>query len=250
MSSFSNYFLQSISPFDIINFCEKIYRQINQIEKTTKKRFIEPVNISISNIYSMFDENYIIPYVKRFNINYISSFLIPSIENNSFIVLSPKEDGKEFLKILEIEKSFRTTLILDRLFEQKLYIDIETLYNKCQPQYIEKYHICKAIQKEIINNENYNISVKDYRTISSIYTNILQPIYEDIPLNLYKTDFILSTLKEENIILVNPEQKNLNLFNKFNNLIGVIQSFKTPINIIEYCKNKNIMIYPGTGEII
>lgn len=241
--SFSNYYLVSNNKNNIIKFCEKIYKQLisynNNIHLKTNK-----INISISNLYFMFEPKKIIPYVNRFNINYIPSFRIDTTNNTSLIIMNPKTIAMKVLKDLEIERAFRINLIVDKLLCDNIIINLEKMTDYKQLHEIDEIDISKEVFFEL-QKKNLNT----YNTIISIYENIVKKYFDEIPLNKYSTSYITDILKNETIILANPNQENIHLF-KDNNISGIIQNMNTPFDIIDLATQNNLDILPGTGELI
>lgn len=241
-NSFSNYYLISNNTRDIIKFCKKIYDQFLTFDN--KHVRYNKINLSISNLYFMFNTNLIIPYVNRYNINYIPSYRIDTVDDNSLIIMNPKSVGMQVLKDLELERSFRLSLIIDRLFCNNIIINIDNLTDYKQLHEIDELDISTEVFRELQKN-----NLNKYNTIISVYENVVKKYFDEVPLNKYSTSYITDILENETIILANPTSKNLNLFND-NNISGIIQNFETPIDIIDLAKQNNLDILPGTGELI
>lgn len=240
--SFSNYYLVSNNIFNIIKFCEKVYKQFISFDSKYVKT--NKINLSVSNLYFMFDSKKIIPYVNRYNINYIPSFRIDTTDDTSLIIMNPKTIAMKVLKDLEIERSFRISLILDKLFCNNIVLNIKNMTDYKQLHEIDELDISKEVFNELQKN-----NLNKYNTIISVYENVVKKYFDEIPLNKYSTSYITDILKNETIILANPNQDNLHLF-KDNNISGIIQNMDTPFDIIDLAKQNNLDILPGTGELI
>ena len=243
--NFSNYNLISTSKEDIIDFCKNIYKQYQTLKPKIKTH--DTINIAVNNLYYMFDSHEIKMNVERYNINYISSYRIDTIDDTSLIILNPTNSGTEFLKRLEFERTVRLNLILnDLLMYHNIYIDIDELVNlkrirECE---ITEVHLCYYILDLIKRKE---LKLK-YENIKSIYDNILKNIYDEIPLKKYTYRYIVQTLFDENIILANPSEH----IDKIETpeLTGIIMSPFLKPECIEIAKQHNKDILPGTGELI
>ena len=240
--SFSNYYLKSNNIFNIIKFCEKLYMQFLTFDNNYVKN--NKINLSISNLYFMFNIKKIIPYVNRFNINYVPSYRIDTIEGDELIIMNPKYVGMEVLKDLGLERSFRISLILDKLFCNNININFDNLTDYKQLHEIDELDISNELFRELQKNK-----LNKYNTVISVYENIVKEYFIKVPLNKYSTNYITDILKNETIILANPNPKNLNLF-KDNNISGIIQNIDVPFDIINLATQNNLDILPGTGELI
>lgn len=247
ISSFSNYYLKSFSPENIISFGKKIYKDL--IKSDVNLVLKEKINLAIANLYYAFDTSEINPYLNRYNINFIKAYRIDTLNDDSIIVVNPKKIGNRILEDLELERSFRTTLILNELTDNFILLNYNKLIEQKNLSHINEIDIAEEIHKLILSNKCSNKNICHYKTPSAIYENVLKPIYTNIPLNKYSTEYILSKLKNETVILANPNTKNLDLLGD-NRVSGIIQTPWLSQKIVEVAQSLRLEVYPGTGEII
>ena len=247
IGSFSNYYLKSFSSQNIINFGKKIYKDL--IVSSVNGILKEKINIAIANLYSSFDIGDINPVLSRYNINFVPAYRIDTIGDDSLIILNPQKRGTAVLKDLELELAYRTSLVLNELSENFILLNYKNLFGQKNIIHLNEIDISQAIHKLILSKNCHNKNICHYRTPSSIYENILKPIYKDIPLNKYSTDYILSKLKGETVVLANPNNKNLDLLSD-TRITGIIQTPWLSQEIVEVAQSLRLEVYPGTGEII
>ena len=243
--NFSNYSLVSTSTENIIEFCKKIYSQYNSLSPKIKST--DPINIAVNNLYFMFRTPEIKMKVERYNINYIPSYRIDTIDDVSLIILEPTNSGTEFLKKLEFERVVRLNLILNELMKNhNIYIDVDRIamvknIRECE---INELHLCYYILN-LIQTKEVNLK---YNSIKSIFDNILKPIYNDIPIKKYTYKHIIQTLFDQTIILANPSEHKDKIGN--DELNGIIMNPFLKAEFIEIAKQHDKDILPGTGELI
>lgn len=247
IDSFSNYYMQSTNIDRIIEFCKNLYLQIMNSE--FKDKLLDPINIAIANLYCMFNFHEINPIVRRYNINYIPSYRIDTLEGYSLIIMNPKEVASRVLKDLELEKVYRLNLVLKELQSLNIFINNKSFFSKISPQFITEFDVCNEIlflkETEQINNPY----IEEYESTSSVYDNIVKSIYERIPLTKYNLETIFRHMGNETIIYANPN-KDKDLI-KHDNISGVIVTpFANSSEVINVCKHFNKGIFIGTGEFI
>lgn len=249
-NSFSNYYLKTDSTDNIIKFCENLQKQIVKLNINEKN--IKPICLSFSNLHFMLDTNSISHFVNRFNIRLIPSYRVQTFEGIELYILNPKEKALDLLQDLELDRTTRMLLMLEKLKEELfIVLDYDEINKIKELKYINEFDLSQIVFEHIKTNKNLYKHLK-FKTISEVYENIIKILYKLIPLESKFFESVVSMLYGTNsLYIANPEKYIEYLID--DRIDGAIYNqftSRADNRFMEACKQNNKDLLFGTGEYI
>lgn len=237
---YSNYYLQSNSKKDLINFMNKIYHQYIETNLDNKKYGL--ITLSISNLYNLYDIEEIKVYSKMYNILLIPAFRIILDDFSEVSILNPDYEALNLLTNLKKEMALRNSLIVKEFENINKPISLKRIfrYNSKSIDEINSLDICLEL----------SMAYKEYSNDSllNIYNKIVKKIYEKYPIPKQNLNDIENVLYENKCILINPENNIKMIEADFIKYVIINENTSEEIHAAIKEFNKDPLF--GTGEFI